>query len=273
MSTPSLNEVSDRVLEAQARSTSDGVITTEVEDVTIYPAAKGWWITITCGNPFNDCLARIELNNPPIENAFEKINEIYNHDFTSIDGLCMESIEIDLNANHSLGKDGVEANEEIETPVRINGYRGRLATLPTSLEYQYNTQDDAEAIQERIEKEIRIYNQLTTIIEEQQESVIRNIIPKSEDVVELYFENIPDIFYIQLTLPPVDKVSSHPVSEFIRTVGSGKLENLENSMVYLNKTGNDESIVGCDTLFEKYGVSATPIEPSNKSNGLLSRFF
>lgn len=270
MKQPSVEEISADFLRKQTRTTDAGTITTEVKDVRVYPFDTEWCLRITSGEPFPDNYIRLPLGMSRSK-AFETLLDFYPTPFEGLDQLTFQNLELDFDTNHTVGGPP-EAVEELETAVLLNGRKATLGKLPQSHEYHFDKREDREEVQDIIEDEVIFYRDIPKKIETRTDVQISDIEPIDERTLMLYLNGFVDDrkLPVKLTLPSIDAVSDHPVSEFIQSVGSGKVENLEDGFVYIYEQDKAESVVGTDVRFEKYGVSATPIDTSN-NQGFLSR--
>lgn len=269
---PSVEEISETFLQKQTRTTSEGTITTEIKDVRVYPFDNKWCLRIESGEPFPDCYIRLPLGDAR-EDAFETLLDFYPTPFENLDQLEFKTLELDFDASHTV--DGPpEAVEELETAVLLNGRKATLGEMPQIHEYHFDKSEDSDTIQERIEDEVIFYRDIPKKIDSRTDVRIASIEPVSENTIVLYLDGFVDNrkLPIQITLPPIDSVSNHPVSAFIQNVGSGKVKNLKDEYVYIYKTDVSGAVVGVDSKFEKYGVLATPIDSTEK-DGFFSRFF
>lgn len=270
MSSPSLSEISEDFLDKKARKTDNG-IKTEVESVNVYPFTEEWWITIDCGEPFEEYVARIPLGETR-KDALETIREIY-QDFTELNQLTHSFIEIDLEADHKTSGGSPEATLELEIPVLINGYKGHLSGALRSGEYHIKENNDIEYIQSEVETEVLLYKSIKDSLERDKELFIKNIDPENERslILEIGGFSVDEALDIRVELPDLNEIDNSPVSEFINSVGSGKIENLEQSTVYLYEKSSSEEVIGLDTRFGEYGVCSHKIEEESK--GILGRIF
>lgn len=272
MEHPSLEEVSNDFLQRQIRTTEEGTVTVEVEDARVYPFDEEWCLRIDSGEPFPNHFFRFPLGETRPD-AFETILDFYPTPFESLDQLTFNTIEVDFDASHPVNGPP-EAVEELEVSVRINGVDGFLCEVPRIHEYHFDKRDDSDEIQQKIEDEVVFYREIPKKIDAREDVQIKRVEPFKENVIILHLDGFDDgrTLPVALKLPSIDSVTDHPVAEFIQSVGSGKIENLENEFVYICEQSDTDSIVGLDVRFEKYGVAPTPPE-SDESDGFLSRLF
>lgn len=270
MSSPSLSELSEDYMDKQARTTDKGVMT-NVKDITVYPFTEKWWITLDCGEPFEEFIARIPLGKTR-EDSIQKLNEIYEN-FESLDSLSDSFVEIDLSADHETDSDSPQAVLELEIPILINGFEGHFSEVLRANEYHLQENRDLEYIQNEVETEVILYNSIQRVQEDEHELFIKDVHPETESSISLEIGGLDSekTLMVRLDLPDYDDVQESPVSEFINASGSGKIDNLKGSPVFLYKVDKSEEVIGIDTKFEKYGVSHRKIE--SDSDGLLGRFF
>lgn len=275
---PSLSEVSERFLEEQARASDDGTVQTEINDARIYPTEQGWWITFDCGEPFPEHIARLPLGETKPE-CYERLLEIAPPDFTSIDIFKTRTININLdgdwdrNDNHTINElPSPEAYVEIETPVFINGSPGNLATLPRQIEYYFDKREDAEEIQSTIIQDAHAYTTINSLSSTERTVLIDSVDPIDGRTLEITLTDTTSPTPIKFTvdLPRVDTITDHAVSEFVQSVGCGRIEDLENESVYIGPTEH-ESIIGKDTVIAEYGLSAKSTS-QEEDDGFLGRF-
>lgn len=269
MSPLSLSEISEDYLNKQARATENGVMT-NVEDITVYPFTEKWWVTFNCGEPFEEYLARIPLGNTR-EESIQTLNKIY-EDFDSLDSLRHSFVEIDLETEHEVQSDSPQAALELEVPVLINSFEGHLCEALRFDEHYIQKEGDIEYIQNKVEDEIILYNSIQRVQEENRELFIKDVRPETESSILLEIGGLDGkTLSVQIELPDYNTIQDSPVSEFINASGSGKIENLEQSPVFLYEKDERDEVIGVDNVFGTYGVSHRKAEPD--SSGLLSKFF
>lgn len=268
MSSPSLSEVSETFSDRKARATENGVMT-EVEGVTVYPFENDWWITIDCGEPFEQYFARTQLGESA-EESLKTLDALY-EDFSSIDDLEESFIEVDLSADHRTSSDAPDAALELEYPVLVNGFESHFTEVLRSQEYHLKKNRDLEYIKREVEKEVHLYNSIQRALDETKELVIKDVNPVNESSVNIEVAgfNCEKTLEVHVELPNYDEIKDSPVSRFIDIAGSGKIDNLSGSSVFLYRANHSEEVVGCDNKFGKFGLANRPIE--KESGGFLSR--
>lgn len=265
----SLSDISDQFLEYQAR-VDNGEIMTEVGDFQIYPFEKKWWIRLDLEEPFEDMFGRVNLG----RSKDEIIDTLFTLlDKPSVSSMACETISINLNAEHKIN-DNAE-KENIERPAIINGNKGYISKqLPKYQEYLFEQNHHVKSVQSSIQGNLELYNlfdQNELPIEAYIDKV--SLIRNEEVILTLSLLNCDTNLLLSLHLPTLDNIEQNPVTRFIREVGCGKIEELQNEYVYIDKNNKSDSIVGSDLFFDRYGVCSTPAETEQSSQTILSKLF
>lgn len=263
----SVDAVSEDFLALQARANDDGTITTDVADITLYPYEHEWTLRYELGDPFDGWLARETLDTNTKFAGIPALLERINPDELSFDQVTTITINRNPDDTSILASQDIEQQMN-DVCIEIDGRTATMSEIPTVDEYYAEKENDMDDIQQRIETEMRLYRDIQNAdtpeyriedIETPTESTIRLILGQFKSQ-----ETLP----IEIDLPMADEITTSPVTEFINALGCGKIADLKHEWVYLYKQ-TDETL-GCDTRFDTYGVSATPIETTD-SKSLFSR--
>lgn len=270
-STPTLNEVSNKFLEAQARASKDGTVEMNISNMTVYPFENRWWVRFTCGEPFDGGFARIPLGDSRSE-AFDTLIELSPSTMPiEFDEFCMNTVTIDFDTKHiTSGGEGREM-KELENPVFLNDMRGHLSELPRKQEFDYDNRDDAEEIQSEIENELNLYHQIECCIENDSLVLIDSLTPISENEILLHLDvGCKITFDVKIELPYMNEITNHPVSEFVQSIGCGHINNIDGNEVYITTKDDERETIGSDTMFDEYVIT---IEQPKENTGVLNRLF
>jgi hypothetical protein len=243
---------------------------TEVESVRVYPIKNDWVLRIKVGEPFAGAYVRVLLGKTRSE-AFNTLLTLYPSPFESLDQLTFNPIELNFNTTHTVHG----SVSHLETPVRINNIQGTIGEpIPRFQEHKFDKKETSETIQTEIETKIILYREIPNKIKTHQEVKITDITPQTNNIFIIHINSFTNnkTLPVKLTLPSIDNTTDHPITNFIKTIGSGKIKNIENKYVYIYPQHKSNSVIGEDTYFNKYGISANPVTTNTNTNRIKQLF-
>jgi len=264
----SVDAVSDEFLALQARANDDGTITTDIESIQVYPYKSEWVVRYSLGNPLPSYFAREQVQ---IEDRFDCVRKLatkYTGEKKTFGQV--DTIDITLDPSDTTGVQTTTPEDATaETCIRINGRIATMSELQTANEYFANKEEDINTIQNEIDNDMHLYYGLHDFTPK--ECQIKSIETPSERTLRLSLDgfNSGELLPVEISLPPLSEIAESPITDFINRLGCGQISELEHERVYLMQ--QNDSTIGCDTRFEKYGVCAKP--PSAEQQSLFSRLF
>lgn len=263
-----LDEISERFQKDQAHAIDDGKILVTVNDVTPMDLEKHLVLRLDLSEPFDDKICNVVF--PTRNSSYKKITRFYKSvgvTFTSFDSLVGEQITIDLTTDNTLSK---PESEELLEYIQIESQKSVMCLVQSAEEYYYMKNAAIDEIADEIEREIILQRDLDTHTVES-EVYITKVHPVSERELDIILSGFSDeTLPIRVQLPDYDNIKSSPVSRFINKIASGDINQLQNKTVYLSQKLQNEDVIGCDTVFEEYGISATiPCSDTSKIKRFL----
>lgn len=263
----SVDAVSEEFLALQARANDDGTITTDIESISVYPYESEWVIRYSLGNPLPSYFARERVQ---VEDRFDGVRKLATH-YTGEQNTLEQIDTIDITLDPS-DTTGVSTNTPEEatadTCIRINGRIATMSELHTANEYFAN-KEDINTIQTEIAHDIQLYYGLHNSTPK--ECQISSVETPSERTLRLSLDGFDsgETFSVEISLPPLSEIAESPITEFINRLGCGQISELGHERVYVLQ--QDDSTIGCDTRFKKYGVCARPPSAEQNNKSLFSR--
>ena len=244
----SVEEISEKFLQERAYVINENEVEVELKNVRAYPNIDKPTIVFTCGDPFDNLLLRFELGNLH-EDAFNQVMSIYPGEFTGLETLLDSPIVLTRTERKSTVTEEIA---ELEMPVTFNNEEAHICESLRGYEYGIEKQYDMDELTKKYSKTILLYKNIEESIDNRDGVPVQDIKTTGSRSFTLKIGyNKNNTLPIELNLPDLSTINSHPVTKFIDNFGSGKIENLQDSKVYV---GKDENLLGKDKRFDMYGL-------------------